>query len=193
MLATSSSRQAGMTLVEIMVAVAVVGLLFATGITGLANWLKNTQIRGTAEAIQSGIQLARAEAVRRNTMVRFQLTSSVDNSCALSTTVSNWVVNMGESVDPSGNCLSDTSIIQKRSASEGSTGVVLAADQSTIIFNGLGQKTTTGNINIDVTNPGGGDCAANGGPMTCLRVVVTAGGQIRTCNPHLAAGTPQGC
>lgn len=192
-LIASSSRQAGVTLVEIMVGVAVAALLFATGATNLANWIKNTQIRSTAEAIQSGIQLARAEAIRRNTLVRFQLTSSVDNSCVLSTTVANWVVNMGADDDPSGQCLSDTSIIQKRSASEGSTGVVLAADQSTIIFNGLGQKTTTGNINIDVTNPSGGACAANSGPMTCLRVMVTAGGQVRTCNPHLPSGTPQGC
>jgi type IV fimbrial biogenesis protein FimT len=65
------------------------------------------------------------------------------------------------------------------------------------MFNGLGRVTPVpaGNITIDVTNPTGGTCAtiATPAPMRCLRVVVTAGGQVRLCDPAFASTDPQGC
>jgi type IV fimbrial biogenesis protein FimT len=44
-----------------------------------------------------------------------------------------------------------------------------------------------------LTNPTGGTCASVAGPMTCMRIIVSVGGQIRMCNPNVASGTPQGC
>ncbi|MCC6472780.1 MAG: hypothetical protein IT514_03450, partial [Burkholderiales bacterium] len=37
------------------------------------------------------------------------------------------------------------------------------------------------------TNPSGGACAADGGPMRCLNVLVSPGGQIKMCDPAVAA------
>jgi type IV fimbrial biogenesis protein FimT len=82
-----------------------------------------------------------------------------------------------------------------RPSTEGSRNAVVAATQSTFIFNGLGRLTTAADT-IAVSNPTGGACAtiaAPNGPMRCLNVVVTTGGQIRMCNPAKAGTDPQGC
>ena len=188
-----------MTMVEVMIGLAIVCLLFALGTPAFFSWIQNSQIRTSAESIQNGLHLARAEAVRRNTSVRFQLTSTMTAACALSTSGGNWVVSQDS---PAGACdttPSDTvapRIIQTRSTAEGSPNVAVAAGQSAIVFNGLGRVTPVpaGNIDIDVTNPVGGACATAGTDgMRCLRIRVSTGGQIRMCNPILAATDPQGC
>ncbi|TRZ91831.1 MAG: prepilin-type N-terminal cleavage/methylation domain-containing protein [Rhodocyclaceae bacterium] len=192
-------RQQGTTLVEVMIGLVIVALLFALGTPAFFSWLQNSQIRTSAEAIQNGLHLARGEAVRRNTSVRFQLTSAVTASCGLSTAGANWVVSLD---NPAGACNSAPSdtvaprIIQIRSAAEGSANAVVAAGQATITFNGLGRVTPVpaGDIDIDISNPTGGACATAGvDGMRCLRIRVSTGGQIRMCNPILASTDPQGC
>ena len=145
-------QHAGFTLIELVIVVAISGVLLALGLPSFNVWTQNAQIRTAASAVQNGLQLARGEAVRRNALVRFQLTDSVDNSCALSTTDTNWVISFD---DPTGACagaflneaflISDATnnpaprIIQKRPAAEGSSRVVALANQSVIVFNGLGR------------------------------------------------------
>lgn len=189
----------GATLVELMIGLAIVALLFAMGAPSFFTWIQNSQIRTSAEAIQNGLYLARAEAVRRNTTTRFQLTTTLNSSCALSVSGTSWVVSLD---DPSGACDSAASdtvaprIIQTRAGTEGTTNAVVVAAQSSIAFNGLGRVTPVpvGNIDIDISNPAGGACAtASAAGMRCLRVRVAAGGQIRMCDPILASTDPQGC
>lgn len=187
----------GASLVEIIIGLVIVGMLLAKGAPAFGSWIQSTKIRTTGEAIQNGLQLARAEAVRRNDLVRFQLTDSVTNGCALSTTSSNWVVSLD---DPSSACAATPSntaaprIVQVRSATEGSANVVVAAGQSAIVFNGLGQlvPVPAGAIAINLSNAVGGACAP-AGEMRCMRVEVSTGGQIRMCDPALASTDPQGC
>lgn len=201
----------GMTLIELMVGIAIVAILFALAAPDFRTWIQNTHIRTAAEAIQNGLMLARAEAVRRNTNVRFQLTDTMDNGCALSTTGTNWVLSLQ---DPTGACatpIADPSdlnppapgIIQMRAGAEGSRNAVVAAGQSIILFNGLGRVTPVpaGDIAIDISNPTGGACVGVGlaatpaGPMRCLRIVVSTGGQVRMCDPAFVFSTTntQGC
>jgi type IV fimbrial biogenesis protein FimT len=191
----------GFTMVELMIGIVLLAIVLAIGGPSFATWLQNTQIRNMSEAVKDGLQLARAEAVRRNARVRFQLVDGLTNSCALSTAGSNWVVSMDSAVGAcaSTNMADDAApaaprIVQTRSASDGSTNAVVAADDSSIEFNGLGRVATApaANIEIDVTNPTGGACAASSGPMRCLRIVVTPAGQIRMCDPRSGFGS-EGC
>ncbi len=189
--------QRGMTLVEFMIGLVIVAVLLSMGAPSFIEWIQNGQIRNSAEAIQNGLQLARAEAVRRNTTVRFQLASSVGDDCALSTSGGSWVVSLD---DPTGACASAPSdtpaprIIQVRPAAEGSANAVVAAGQATFIFNGLGRLTPVpvGNVDIDISNPVGGSCQPVGA-MRCLRVRVSPGGQLRMCDPTRGSTDPQGC
>jgi type IV fimbrial biogenesis protein FimT len=198
----------GFTLVELMIGVVLLAIVLAIGGPSFATWLQNTQIRNMSEAMQNGIHLARAEAVRRNAQVRFQLVDSLTSSCALSTSGPNWIVSMDSAV---GDCASTNMadaaapaaprVVQSRLASDGSPNAVVGANQSSIVFNGLGRVTPTpaSDITIDVSNPNGGACAAASGPMRCLRIVVGAGGQIRMCDPRWSAtpasgvGNSEGC
>jgi type IV fimbrial biogenesis protein FimT len=199
----SRSPQRGFTVVELMIGVALLAIVLAIGGPSFATWMQNLQIRNMSEAMQNGIQLARAEAVRRNSQVRFQLVDSLAAGCALATTGPNWIVSMDSAV---GDCASvnmaDAAapaaprVIQARSSGEGSRNAVVAASQSTIVFNGLGRVTPAplADITINVTNPIGGACSSASGPMRCLRIVVGAGGQIRMCDPRGSfTGTSEGC
>jgi type IV fimbrial biogenesis protein FimT len=192
-----------MSLIELMIGIAIVAMLFLMAAPSFSTWIQNTQIRTAAETMQNGLMLARVEAVRRNTTVRFQLTTTTDSSCALSTSGTNWVVSQD---DPSGACdsaIPDPAtanppaprIIQVHAGAEGSRNALVAASQSTVVFNGLGRVTPVpaGNVNINITNPIGGTCALAAGPMRCLQIVVSPGGQVRMCDPMFTFPDPQGC
>lgn len=192
------NTQRGFSLIELLVGIVILGVLMAMAVPRFSDWLRNARIRTSAEAIQNGLQLARAEAVRRNATARFQLVNTIDNSCALDTAGPHWVVSMD---NPAGQCASAPSdtvaprIIQVRNRAEGSVQTQVAAGQSALVFNGLGRLTPVpaGNVAIDVSSTTGGTCIANGGSVRCLRLVVSVGGQIRMCDPALPAGDAQAC
>ena len=190
--------QAGVSLIEFAVAVTILAVLMASGLPSFGNWIQSSKIRTTAESIQNGLQLARAQAVARNALVSFHLTDSVTAACALSSSGSNWVVSLD---DPSGACDAAASdevvprLIQMRTAAEGSSNVeVDAGGVSTITFNGMGRVTPlpAAAITIALTNTTGGACATSG-PMRCLNVTVSTAGQVRMCDPALPATDARGC
>ena len=192
------NAQRGFSLIELIVGIVILGVLMAMAVPRFSDWLRNARIRTSAEAIQNGLQLARAEAVRRNATARFQLVNTIDNSCALDTAGPHWVVSMD---NPTGQCASAPSdtvaprIIQVRTRAEGSVQTQVAAGQSALVFNGLGRLTPVpaGNVALDVSTTTGGTCIASGGSVRCLRLVVSVGGQIRMCDPALPAGDAQAC
>jgi type IV fimbrial biogenesis protein FimT len=198
----AAKAQRGVTLIELAIGLGIVAVLFAMAAPGFRDWIQNTQIRASAEAMRAGLQLARAESVRRNSVVGFSLATTLDSGCAVSTSGTNWIVSMGNpAADLPGSCGSAPSdtvvprIIQVRPAAEGSANAVVLADQASILFNGLGRVTPVpaGDININITNSIGGTCAVDGGPMRCLRVIVSVAGQVRMCDPARASTDPQGC
>lgn len=190
--------QRGFSLIELIVGMLIFGILMALAIPAFTSWLRNARVRTAAETVLSGAQLARSEAVRRNTAVRFQLVSTLDDTCALTTDGPNWVISLD---DPAGKCAtaaSDTTaprIIQSRSGAEGRSAAKLAAGQSALVFNSLGRLTPppANSVTIDVSNAAGEPCAADGGPVRCLRIMVTIGGQVRMCDPALTSGDAQAC
>lgn len=196
----------GMSLVELMIGLAVFGILVMIGLPSLSAWISNTQIRNSAEGMFAGLQLARAEALRRNAVVRFQLVNKLDSTCVLAAIGTSWVISLD---DPAGKCdkqpsedpLAGPRIIQKRDAIEGSPNVTVAAKTSAaaaaslVSFNGLGRVTGTNPIaQIDVENPGGGACKTAAGPMRCLRLTISTGGEARMCDPAFdIVGDPRHC
>lgn len=194
-------RHRGVTLIELMVGLTILAFLLLSGAPSLSDWIRNSQIRSTAESMLSGLQHARAEAVRRNTAVRFQLTSSLDNDCALSTAGKNWVINRTSSTSPAGNCgnaPNDTQpafMLQKGAAGGAAAPITVEATQSTVTFNGFGQQSPTSNPDLIVTTmtidvkPSTGTCLADKGSSRCLRIVVSPGGQARMCDPSLTGSS----
>ena len=192
----------GFTIVELLVTVTVLGIVLMLGLPNLSAWLQNTQIRGSAEAMVSGLQLARTEALRRNRLVRFNIVDTLDASCNLTATGGNWVVSMADptskcNVDPSD--IDDPFILQKRSSQEGSQNAAISSSAASVTFTGLGNvsgallSSAAGVMQISVTNPSGGACQS-AGPMRCLQVNVSASGSVRMCDPAVSDETdPRRC
>lgn len=197
-------RQSGITLVEIVITIAIFGILIALAMPNMFTWLNNSQIRTAADTMLTGLNLARSEALRRNSVVRFQLTSTLDNACVLSNTGTNWIVSLA---DPAAKCdiapseTTDPQIIQKKSGTEGTPRAVITATGGTeIFFNGLGRLSSPGGVpnitQIDITNPSGGACqhVVSSNNMRCLRITVSSGGNIKLCDPAVSDATdPRRC
>ena len=85
-------KQHGFTLIELMVTIAIAAILLGLGVSSFGTMMASTQARTTADSIMSGLRLARAEAIKRNAPMRFQLVSTTDNTCTFSAASALWVV-----------------------------------------------------------------------------------------------------
>ncbi|MDP3699915.1 MAG: GspH/FimT family pseudopilin [Hylemonella sp.] len=190
--------QRGLTIIELMIGIAIVSMLLLFAVPGMTTWLQGSQIRNATESIQGAMQLARAEAVRRNTNVELVLTSVAGGGNA-----TDWVVRcFTSSATCPGAGQTETSI-QERSGREGSLNATLTLNPpiSTIVFSGTGRITPVpaGNIVIDVKHTtdtiATPTCldTSGGGTYRCLRLVVAPGGQTRMCDPSLVAPNPRAC
>lgn len=206
----------GMTLVEIMVAIAIVALLFAAAAPSFSGWTQNTRVRTATESIHNALFLAKNEALHRNTIAQFV-------SCGASAW--NVIAASGSAIAPASATVCTTElpdgweIVQTRGSQNETSGAVVDTTQSTIAFNGFGRQASTTDIPNAVTTPTppvdvsfnittenatckcpAGDCGypisvahGAGGTLRCLRVLVSRGGMIRMCDPALPPTSPQGC
>lgn len=195
-------RQRGYSLIEVVVALAVLVLVMFTAIPGFRAWIVNTKVRTVAELLQTGLNAARTEALRRNTQVSFWLVSApasgvLDGSCTLLSTSPYWVVSVNT---PQGQCDAAVSatqapfIAQKPPVVSGlddATVAALAADGSTqatsVTFNAYGQLVSNGAAirSIDVSS------SQNGARR--LRLAIGAGGSVRLCDRDVASADPRSC
>jgi type IV fimbrial biogenesis protein FimT len=203
----TASATRGVSLIELLVGITILGIAIALGAPAFTEWINNSQIRSTAESIQNGLQLARAEAVRRNTSVQFQLTTTLDNACAVDRAGTNWVVSIASATTPAashcGDDISDTSssmLLQKGTPVAAKASATIDASQAAFGFNGLGRivATTTPATKveastIDIKSSRGACLGETGGTLHCLRILVAAGGQIRMCDPNRPSGDAMAC
>jgi len=183
--------QRGLSLVEIAVVLTIVALLLSQAVPAFSAWLRNAQIRTAAESIQNGLQLARAEAIRRNRSVQFVLTGAPDTSWTVGCV--NPVDGGAAGVEDPGDCLAT---IQARSAADGSERTILTAAPAAariVTFDSIGRVRDNADASpvltqVDVSDP---DLAA--AQARPLRLLVDAGGRIRMCDPALTASDPRAC
>jgi type IV fimbrial biogenesis protein FimT len=203
----------GINIIEMMVTVAIVVILVGLGAPGIGEWIKNAQIRNTAESISSGLQMARLEALRRNASLSFYLTNDLSASCALSITGRQWIVTYLNSAGFTSKCnasffneaFPDTDTtnnphpqILKKSSISNSGSTQVNASVNTIVFNAMGRidlnemSGVSFPITVDITNPSAGACK-KAGTVRCMRVLITSGGQIRMCDTSLDSPDPRAC
>lgn len=157
--------QAGFTLVETMIVLAVIAVMLTLAVPMARDWLMNSRIRSAAESLHTGLQLARMEAVRRNANVEFVLDAPPS---------SKWTVRVQGGAD-----------IEKDEGTAGSGSVtVTPSDVATIAFNGLGRPLPLPAdwVSFDVDLP-----PAVMAPSVTrdLRLRVSGGGQIVLCDPNI--------
>jgi len=196
-----SQRQQGVTLLELVVGISLTGLLLAIAVPNYSSWIRNTQNRAAAESILNGLQLARNEAVRRNTIVRFSLTNTNGLvewtvGCAAATTTCPATIQTRTSNEGNENArvgISTTAIPTPVPATQFSTALA-AGDglASGVSFNGLGRVTAAPAASTNFTRAD--IIHATNASARRYVVVVGLGGQARMCDPSVAlSSNPQGC
>jgi type IV fimbrial biogenesis protein FimT len=181
-------RSAGFTIIELMIAITLMGILLVMGIPAFSTYGQNLKIRNSVQAFVAGLQKARGEALQRNTRVDFVLTNDDVSGpgfggVTASSTGTNWLVRTNDL----------STFIEGKAGVEGTASTANAvqvagtdtggAPVSMVVFTGLGATTLTTAATFSFTNPTGGTCTGSGGSMRCLNVVVSVGGQSRICDP----------
>lgn len=164
-------RQGGFTLIEAMIAIALLALLLALGAPSLQNWLKNARIRTTAEEALAGVQLARSEAVRSNCIASFALTDG-----------GGWEVERGTNC-PGGSGVQSRSEI----AAVGEVVVTPTPDAATTVsFGGTGfrvanedRSPTLTSFVVDLPSS-----VLDASETRELQIEIERNGQIRMCDPN---------
>lgn len=191
-----AGSQRGFTLVELVVTIALLGVLLGLAAPAFGDWIRGARVRTIADALQSGARLAQGEAVRFNRQVVFFLTN--DSNCSAATNAaangSFWAIRTigltaGDAVRT----------VQCGTLADVSPGVSINGPTA-ICFNSAGRQATNASPGV-----GGAACALpasgtsiydiNATGARPLRVQVSLGGQVRQCDPArtLSTSAPDGC
>jgi len=165
----------GFTLLELVVALTITGMLLMLGMPSFTTFLRNSEVRSTAESISNGLRAARSEATRINRPVSFTLAAGSDSS---------WSIN---NFDPVAGTLIQPPIQQYSRFEVGKSAKVtrLPATAASVTFNGLGRiispsPIVTPNLQqVDVSS------IVNGEART-LRIYADDVHGIRMCDPDPA-------
>lgn len=169
------SRPMGFSLVELMIGVAVMGIVLVLALPSYNIWIQNSQIRNAAESITNGLQKAKAEAVARNANIAFVLGAN-----------SSWVVSV----------VTGGEVIESRSANEGSrnaTRTVLPASATTVTFNNFGAVAANGDASASLAQVDLDSSVLAPSESANLRVTVGVGGNARMCDPNAPASSTRAC
>lgn len=158
----------GFTLVEAMVTLAVLAIVAALAVPGLAQLLDTRRLNAAAHALATDLQLARTDAVARNRVLRLAVQASGAGSC--------WILHTGAA----GACscsgaatICSAGDVEIRSARfEAADRVRVEANVASIAFDPLhGTSTPAGTLRVV------------GGDGRSVQHVVNAMGRARTCSP----------
>lgn len=205
---SSVPKQTGATLLELVMAIAIVGVMMTFAIPAVVDWADNNRIKATADAMINGLQLAKMEAVRQNTQARFILTDTPTFTTAAGGQAGDWEVcvadNTGSYIGNQGQFWIGTEVGSTPPKIGVSTAALTGQVYTTPLTAGagltglvgacVGTTTATTNINVTFDAMGRSRAATNITRIDILnarpnnakkRLVITINpqGQIKLCNP----------
>jgi type IV fimbrial biogenesis protein FimT len=186
----------GFTIVELMVTITLLAILLAMAMPSFTTWVRNAQVRTISDALQNGLRLAQAEAVRRHRQVVFFRTdqTACDTSTSAASNGAFWAVRTlplvaGDAVEA----------VQCGVLSDVAAGVTIAGPAA-VCFNSGGRQVANADPDIggtacalDVSGTSTFDLSSTNADRP-LRVLVALGGSVRMCDPAKAlSSAPDGC
>ena len=201
-------RERGFSIIEVVIAIALIALLLVMGLPSLGLFLDNQKIRAATDAMYGLLQQARAEAAKQNTPVEFVMfDEAIDltdftfiNAVVPKAGGLNWAVRVPKPAAPGTYDLIVARPGTESSGSATTSAVAVAGGAPIITFNGFGGTNGlagTATFQFTRANPVNPDllCKAAGGAIRCLNITVTTGGQIKVCDPDpsIPAGDTRRC
>lgn len=200
MLATNRFR--GFTLIELVIVLAIVGILFGYAMPIFNTAITRAHMRSTAEALQNALRIAQEEAIRRNRQVVFALTNTspaVLNSPA----IANGKYWFSQSLKIFASEAAAESYFLNSDTTAAANGASMTGPAA-ICFNSVGRMVSTpaGSTGVGSSCGTPADAATpvayevKIGTQPALRVEIFLGGRIRMCDtakPAISALSPDGC
>lgn len=185
----------GFSLIELMIAVVLLAILTLLAAPGLSTWMANNRVRASAEALQSSLRLAQAEAVHRNRQTVFALTPATPALAATpGENAPNWYL---QTLPLSGS--DETGGRFLRGETVASTHAVSVTGPALICFNAFGRLVGNNLTGLGANCPAPSvvtryELGARGADRP-LRVEAHLGGKVRLCDPAktLSETHPDGC
>jgi type IV fimbrial biogenesis protein FimT len=170
----------GFSLVELLLAMAVLALLMAFGMPMYSQFIANSQIRTAGESIMTGLQLAKSEAARQNLPVEFSFEAGTD---------AGWTVQIARG-DRMGEMLGE------HKAAEGVGKVAPTfnpAGATKITFNGFGSISNNEDGSPALTHVKLDSTVLAATDSRELCVVINSGGAMRLCDPNVGSTDTRSC
>lgn len=191
--------QQGLSIIEILVTLVIIGMLMALAGPSAGVWIQNTQLRNAADSVVSGLQQAKLEALKRNKLVMFRVTdpgSTEWDICLYDYVLDACSTAPGATLfSKSKNEASYNARVATEINAAPNTAVGLTAGSGvpgTFTFDPFGRQAATATNNftrIDIRNT-----TLSAADERRLVILINAAGQIRMCDPKLSkAVNPQGC
>jgi type IV fimbrial biogenesis protein FimT len=192
----ATARQAGFTMVELMIAIAIVGVLLGLAVPMFGETVAARRVQGAAQNLAATLRTAQAEAVRRNRAVEVLFTNaqpvSANTVGAASTSASSARGWMARVVNPTGagdfvggtaldGDFADVTLTNGALRSVAFTPTARPLDLSA---GAIAPVALAAPLVIRVSAPG---TARN------LCVAVATGGSVRVCDPSRPAGSGAAC
>jgi type IV fimbrial biogenesis protein FimT len=163
----------GFSVIEMMFAVALTGVLLGIATPMLKQPIQNYRIKTQAESVLTGLKLARSTAVQRNENIRFELTRPAN------TATLEWRIKAER----------DGALIQSSSISDDTSTLVFSTlpnNATALTFNGLGtvvapeKAESIQAINVDTRHS-----IVAAADSRDLSIRIFPGGMIRMCDPNV--------
>lgn len=166
-------RICGFTIIELMIALAVLGVLLIIAVPSFSNTLKRHRLIGATEALQQSLVYAKSEALNRSQAVTLTVKRSSITDWCFGISVSSAACDCTiDDITNVASCKVDDSLKVVRSSSyRGVTSSPVADDSVT--FSPARGETTAKQIDFEASNSGG----------LAMRVIVTGLGMVRLCSP----------
>ncbi|MBW8831561.1 MAG: GspH/FimT family pseudopilin [Burkholderiales bacterium] len=203
MLIPHESRPHGFSLIELMITVTILSLLMLVAAPAMATWIADSRVRTAAESIQNALRLAQSQAMSRNRLSVFALTSAKPEWNAKPTeNGSNWYVQLQplSGSDEAANATAADFFVQSNAFATQS-GVSIDGP-SLLCFGPLGQQaavdkdSTTLGVACKKADPAVYTVSNSSNPNSrALKVFAYLGGRVRMCDPSrtLSSEHPDGC
>jgi type IV fimbrial biogenesis protein FimT len=171
----------GFGLIELLITIALLGILTTLAVNNFGTWIQNSQTRSVAEALQNGIRLAQTEAIKLSESTSFNITGNA------------WTVTAmqrGNSTYSLDTTIGSAGIIHNGVFPDSrSISISTAKDfglLTTLRFNSMGRLVSpTNNVKYIITNSRG---------SRRFQVSVSIAGRVRMCDPYktLSESNPDG-